>query len=352
MKYILRPFGLGAKNLLSFSVDTNCSSSIVLGRNHETGLDTATENVQHVSRSHVCITVGGGHVNVQAVARQDRVVHMNGFPMSRQPRPLVLNDEISLLGSLCCFNYRLELDNEDQSPRRTHSATTATYISSRKRRRADEMIDLITDEPHLPSPKTPTANLVAVDLTSPQLEFELELQPLPVPIVSVSASVPEPTLSSSATSNSCSMVDLLRQYECEICYDVIANACTLIPCGDVFCFSCIADWSAKKDVCPHCQGNFALCQSMPNKMIDNAIRETLKLDGDQLQAWEKRASQGLQRRKELFQPVNSGVVASFAPASSSSSSLVATAPGISGAKRKARRTKPLSKPPQMVDLTQ
>lgn len=108
--------------------------------------------------------------------------------------------------------------------------------------------------------------------------------------------------------------NLLRQYECAICYETLASAVSLSPCGDTFCFPCISEWSSRSQSCPSCNSAFDLSRIVANRVTDNAIREILKDDADQLAAWEARVTQGNEARKVYFEKLSAPPKPPAAPA--------------------------------------
>lgn len=93
---------------------------------------------------------------------------------------------------------------------------------------------------------------------------------------------------------------LLEQYECGICFETMACAVSLTPCGDSFCYNCIADWALKATHCPFCNAPFDLKHSVPNRLVENSVREILKNEQEALSAWETRAAVGRERRKQAL----------------------------------------------------
>jgi hypothetical protein len=278
MKFILKPFGNGANCLNTLEFDHE-NQSLKLGRNSETGLDRPCEHIQHVSRSHVMMTYRHGKLFMDVISRQDDIVYVNGAVCERGEVELHTGDEISLLGSIQFFNYRVQKVE-------TSSTQELDLPPSKKQKTA-------TDPPKLATP------VAAVVPPAPAAQ----------PPVSTTSPEEEPKKPETATSSSSSssqnhhhklLEGLLRQYECEICFEVMACAYSLYPCGDCFCYVCIEDWSKNAKAtphCPHCQGTFDLNSAIPNKKNDNAVREILKLDPEQLKQWETRVEEGLQRRK-------------------------------------------------------
>eukprot|EP01031_Cornospumella_fuschlensis_P032984 gene32984-39893_t len=83
---------------------------------------------------------------------------------------------------------------------------------------------------------------------------------------------------------------LLRQYECSICLEPMACAMSLHQCGDTFCYGA--------DVSVLSSGGVALLISLPNRMVDNSVREILRQEDPELLAlWEQKTQQGLLARK-------------------------------------------------------
>eukprot|EP01031_Cornospumella_fuschlensis_P045187 gene45187-55275_t len=90
---------------------------------------------------------------------------------------------------------------------------------------------------------------------------------------------------------------LLRQYECPICLEPMACAMSLHPCGDTFCCVCITGYlsTAKEQTCLCCQAeDVAVLISLPNRMVDNSVREILRQEDPELLAlWVQKTQQGL-----------------------------------------------------------
>ena len=93
--------------------------------------------------------------------------------------------------------------------------------------------------------------------------------------------------------------DLLREFECAICYETMAATCCLSSCGCNFCFQCIKQWydHSPKAECPCCKEHFVLEVAVANKRFDSIIRsfmtngQVAKADVD---AWETRVSKGIE----------------------------------------------------------
>ncbi len=285
MKVTLNPFGNGQTRLnqIELACDGTLPSSCVLGRNSVTGLDQMCDHIQHVSRSHVLVTCREKKVFIDVVARQDHIVFLNGTACERGEIEVHSGDELSLLGSLNYFNYKFEFHpDKDMLKSPNHTQEIDEILPPSKRQKIET---------------TPPQSVVA-----PSYQFLSTLpssSSTPAPLVPVAPSIPNS--SSSISSEKLIIEQLLRQYECEICYEVMACAFSLYPCGDCFCYCCIEDWaSSSKKNCPHCQGEFDLKTAIPNKKMDNAVRDLLKNEKEQLESWEKRVEEGLERRKRFM----------------------------------------------------
>eukprot|EP01039_Chlorochromonas_danica_P005413 gene5413-5954_t len=136
----------------------------------------------------------------------------------------------------------------------------------------------------------------------------------PAVIPSVAHDEAESSVKTSKQSGSDMVKSLLQQYECGICFETMACVVSLNPCGDNFCYSCIADWAEKRRSCPLCNTVFDVKQVLPNRLVESSIREVLRNSKEALDAWEARSSEGLVRRKKAMPSSSS---------SSSSSSLLA-----------------------------
>lgn len=308
MKLFLKPVGLGAENLNLISFDSNNDGwSIVLGRNVATGLDSPCTNIQYVSRNHVQITLRLGRVYMSLVTKQKGVVHLNHEVFEDVEREIVLGDTISMLGSLNYFNY----EYTDEISSSLASGQTGKLVRSSSYREPSK-----------------TVEIALIDLSGGHSS------PMPARPVSVMSPAPKPVAASTATStagktnsttdSSHDVINkLIRQYECSICYETMACAFSLSPCGDSFCYTCISDWSEKNNCCPMCQSAFNLSNSMLNKIVDNGIREILSTDKDMLKEWEDRVTEGLSAwKKSLQQPpppqaVSNGAKSSNIPAKTS-----------------------------------
>ena len=309
MSFELVPVGAGAESLKKFVIDPSQTYSVILGRNVETGLDKACDHVQHVSRSHVAIHVRQGRVFMDAIARQDGIVFLNGAPCDRGEREIQENDSISLLGTIQHFNYQLK------RAARLNRTTSSGHMTSNKRTLSSvnnaPVIELLDDNNHPSSKRSKGSNRSyeeVVSLMSSSSSGKLT-QNSPVKTGNVTADAPTKsignsqqttTTATSSTGLSDIIKGLLRQYECAICFETMAGACNLSPCGDAFCFTCIEDWAQQHHTCPLCSGDFDLKNVVTSKIVDNAVREILKNDKPELDAWEARVAEGNTKRKEYL----------------------------------------------------
>jgi hypothetical protein len=301
-----------------------------------------------------------GQVFVDAVARQENVVTVNGTPCGRGEQLFPLGSTLSLLGSVEWFNYRLvhhdestmeDLTNEEaeNKGRKRPSSPLVDLVGEEEQENAHKKgrLEKMSSEQRTTSIKNIETQLVVslIDVDQPQRVATTVAS-------DVSAAVqPQPATGNDEGEKKKSGVDiegLLRQYECEICYDTLAAVCTLIPCGDCFCFPCIQGWAAKKNVCPHCQQPFDLKSTIPNKIMDNAIREIVKVDPVALRAWEQRVEEGNEARKN-FSSVP--VPVACKPLSHPPSSIQISVPSSSRSGPSGRRRKDAQSNGRVIDLT-
>ncbi|KAK3251431.1 hypothetical protein CYMTET_39231 [Cymbomonas tetramitiformis] len=92
--------------------------------------------------------------------------------------------------------------------------------------------------------------------------------------------------------------------ECVICRGLLAVACSL-ACGHVFCWVCCDGWrAAKRDkpegaLCPTCRGSMTTSgRCVPlDHLAETMARDVLKDDPGELQEWEERKREGLERAR-------------------------------------------------------
>ena len=96
----LIPVGRGAESLKRIVlIDTHV---LILGRNEASGLSTSTDpKCVNISRNHIEIFLDQDIYKIKATAKEKGVVHLNGKPLTNEdePKPLNVNDVISLLGA-------------------------------------------------------------------------------------------------------------------------------------------------------------------------------------------------------------------------------------------------------------
>jgi FHA domain len=280
----LRPFGLGSNGLKIVSVVFSSTTEvIVLGRNALTGLDVSNAtHVETVSRRHAEISCRLGKIFLSPKSKQDDLVFRNGSSVPKDTSiEIVYGDKISLVGPKLLFNYELVQGSmsEEMIDACYIASLAVKEITPRKRRRIDSAGEGVTISLDSSQPSQQAAFLAAV-------------------------AVPEAVPSSSSLTNDQNRVantsaKLEEHYECSICCNAMACCHSISPCGDAFCYCCIADWAKKHKNCPLCNKDFELKASVPNRTIDGIIREVLKANPDPnvLLEWEDRTLQGLNRKK-------------------------------------------------------
>lgn len=289
MALVLVPFGDGAKYLKPFCFRRDQGNThILIGRNEETGLDKACPNVLYLSRSHVAVMVkGNGKIYMSAIARQDRVVSMNGVVVSdRKDVELHVGGRFSLLGSIDWFNYVLiTASNYQEIVRMVQS--TAIHRAHTTSSSANE----------------PMQQMPAV---GNKRERQEDAVGAPVETEGGGSSSNKRTVRNNEIVTKSTLNGLFHQFDCPICYDTMASVCTLSSCGCNFCYHCIETWYCvrRKNQCPCCNQTFELPKSVANKRMDTVIREFLKIQATtekEIDDWEDRVVVGIQRRKAYDQ---------------------------------------------------
>lgn len=102
MFYYLKPVGLGCEYLKVINLNLLHPSTIILGRNMNTGLDNDYPHVNSVSRSHVEIIVENGKIYLNAL----KVVVLNS-KTCKKCTELKPGDVFSMLGAVKYYNYEL-----------------------------------------------------------------------------------------------------------------------------------------------------------------------------------------------------------------------------------------------------
>lgn len=353
----LQPCGKGAEYLkpIDLSLHSGRQELFILGRNLVTGNEGigAAPNAQYLSRAHVQVQARGGKVFLRPLAREKNIIFLNGKGVSDEGEiEMKVQDKLSLLGSLECFNYQLipcspasSTPNPDPNLNTTIDLLNDTPdgVDKHKNKKQrvfqfhDDVVDLDCSPPtHTPisayappsslkrtssSSLQPQGDVIVLDDVSPVSKREQSSVdnsppvscPPPVPASSSQptaippAAADTPTTSSNVLANKPPtdfLKTLLRQYECSICFEPMACAVSLVPCGDTFCFACIADYvEAQKDKekkCPHCQASGVdLSRALPSRLVEDSVRKLLEQmqDATVLKDWEARVKDGVQRRK-------------------------------------------------------
>lgn len=60
------------------------------------------------------------------------------------------------------------------------------------------------------------------------------------------------------------MNSLGEQFDCGICYEIMHEAVTLMPCLHSFCGGCFSDWINRHKDCPHCRENVSTVKKNSN----------------------------------------------------------------------------------------
>lgn len=387
MKFVLTPTGLGADylNEITLTRGTDAVDSVILGRNDETGLNEATcPNFQYISRRHVLVQVRGMRLFMTNVATQEGVVYLNGAPCGREEIELHPEDKISFLGVKKYYNYVVSTRDGGSSMSAVHSSSEPIIVdlldsSDKLQSSGNTASQAGQSRPIQSSARTQSiGNDRDTSKHSTDLNISVELvsgparsasqgsqgqsnhsqgtgnhvppappttlaSVTPVPPAPVPAALSPGTVTRQSEGIMKDVVKkLLRQYECSICFETLAGAVSLSPCGCCFCYACAADWvdghNAKKGgkgtssstadpsgqysaQCPHCAAQFSLLEALPNRVLDNAIREILLNLPEELQEWEERAAASNERRKQVLE--------STKPSSSSSGSKPTIVPGSS-----------------------
>lgn len=385
VQYILEPFGQGAEFLNVIKVDSDQENlELVIGRNVFTGLSDATRpHFQYVSRRHILITVKNGTVFMECVATQPEVVSYNGYPCPQNTQvPLRANDCMCLLSMKSYYNYRfravddegkpalqnqtsetersaalnntLTLSQSQPSANRTQSLGNSTnsneeskinnieqreevivLVSPAADSAGAEVVDLREDSSSSSSSSSSAAVVMVEVLSGTNTTSVAAALPPPVATAATAAAAAPPAVMVKVPSEADMMKDivkkLLRQYECAICYETIACASSVHPCGDSFCLVCIADWAAQNKAgatsssssavaanvessCPYCQAKFTMSNVNPNRLADNAIRVILQDVPEELSAWEERLQQGNERRRQITESAKNAAPSSAATA--------------------------------------
>mmetsp|Transcript_32681 Transcript_32681/g.31904 ORF Transcript_32681/g.31904 Transcript_32681/m.31904 type:complete len:137 (-) Transcript_32681:951-1361(-) len=72
------------------------------------------------------------------------------------------------------------------------------------------------------------------------------------------------------------MSSMGEQFECGICYEVMHQAVSLMPCLHSFCGACFTDWMQKMKDCPNCR--LGVKEVKKNAMLNSLIEQYLSLN--------------------------------------------------------------------------
>ena len=259
---------------------------IKLGRNSVTTNASASDDAYHVaqlSRNHVELTVNNQVLYIKYVGRCEGLLTKNGEKVMNEMVPLSIGDEVSLLGTINYFNYKVK--NVRKRPL-NHDNTENTKVSS------SIVIDLESPTPApAPAPSSSANDVISLDTTTSTVSTEVA-----APVTATSSSTAPVDAAAVAEASSKA---IQGHMECMICFELIAFAHNISPCGDSFCYECITSWSSRKQTCPSCQAPFQISAAVPNRLLDNIIREVLERtsvgaheNNPELIAWETRLSNG------------------------------------------------------------
>ena len=59
------------------------------------------------------------------------------------------------------------------------------------------------------------------------------------------------------------------QFDCGICYQIMHQAVTLMPCLHTYCGGCFSDWLKRSKECPNCREEVITVKK--NSMINSTI---------------------------------------------------------------------------------
>ena len=259
-----------------------------LGRNSLTTNSSASEDAYHVSqlsRYHAELTVNNQVLYIKYVGRCEGLLTKNGEKVMNEMVPLSIGDEISLLGTINYFNYKVK--NVRKRPHDDNTTTENSKVTS------SIIIDLESPTP-APAPSSSANDVISLDSSTSTVSTEVVAAPVAVTATSSSTAPVDAAAVAEASSKA-----IQGHMECMICFELIAFAHNISPCGDSFCYECITSWSARKQTCPSCQAPFQISAAVPNRLLDNIIREVLERtsvgaheNNPELIAWETRLSNG------------------------------------------------------------
>ncbi len=318
MLFRLLPFGNGSAFLkpIDLRVDATAREVMILGRNSQTGTDAmgSCPKAVFVSRSHLQLCIKGEQIFVKPISREKNAIFMNGQVLDcSQETELHIGDTLLLIGKLDFFNFILK----DVTPSPEIIEDDKANDESVSKRARVEVVELLDASPPPFNPSSGASKedreiVSLLDESDEDISAISILNPIPraVQEASSSSTIPPAAPQAQAAAAPAAGHDvsvlvnsLLQQYECGICFETMACAVSLSPCGDSFCFTCIASWAAKQHThCPFCNGAFDIKHALPNRMVDHSAREVLKNDAEALTEWEKRVKAGQEARKAALAP--------------------------------------------------
>ena len=316
MSFYLEPVGLASEHLNQIDIDTSSNNSIILGRNPATVKPSSYDikYIEYVSRKQAELVIINSSIYIKPLTLSDGGVSVNGVPCAyNNLNPLSVGDTFSLLGSHGYFNFKLR----SQKKRKVDSSSSPGSVAQRSPNPNPHSSNAaVVKEPTQSSSQSNSQSVVYVgksphrstrSKTSENIEF------VGTGTTSSSSSAlaglkPSSQITESAPPAVHSVPKIEQHLECAICFNHIALAHTINPCGCVFCFECITSWSSRKNTCPNCISEFQTGTMSPNRVIDNIIRDLLEsqagssADGARaLQEWEERVSQGKALKKMLLE---------------------------------------------------
>jgi len=253
------------------------SKNKVLGRNGFTKIAD-----QLVSRELATIKASSGNPAFALLtllkAPKDHYVYIQGNPVTvEKGLPLCIHqgDRISLYQSkyeYICHITQSQLQHNLRSSSNTTITPAAQLLSSSQ----DSMTQQPPQQPPMMTALTMTSGTstvaAAASLKIPASSSSSSVAP-PVPLTA-SASLPKNndndnnnTANDDDNDNNTMLKkdDLAEESMCSICMDIIVQATSIVPCGHMFCKSCLV----KIKKCPTCRT--IKCSTTPSKSFDNMI---------------------------------------------------------------------------------
>jgi E3 ubiquitin-protein ligase CHFR len=74
------------------------------------------------------------------------------------------------------------------------------------------------------------------------------------------------------------MDNMAEQFDCGICYQIMHQAVSLIPCLHNYCGGCFSDWMKRSKDCPNCRK--AVLMVNKNAQLNSTIESFLKINPD------------------------------------------------------------------------